>query len=302
VRRPQGRRTAVERPPAATETAPRQERGELPVPGFTGLIRLDRLRGTPYTTAANALLMRDPSWRSLVNDVGLDGAASIDAALVSTLDGLSSPGLLVASHGLRGNEIARRPEPLANGFIRVVQAHRLLSVPPQLQSSPFWNVAGDTTNSWSSLLTRVDADDPFVPPNAVAMVSLTELAARQGLDALISSLQPAPPPSPADPTGTARMGELPAPIMTVGVLGLAPEPFIDIDANFSRADDAGAWERTWPLLTARVAASKTGGLDVNAIVQRVSLTTSGACLHLHLDIRDDEVLELLTALATATPA
>jgi hypothetical protein len=51
---------------------------------LTVLLRLDRLRGTEYATAVDALLMRLPDRRDLLEGTGLDLFASFDALLIAT--------------------------------------------------------------------------------------------------------------------------------------------------------------------------------------------------------------------------
>src|SRR5207237_1207956 len=51
---------------------------------FTMLLRVDRLKGTPYQGSVDALLMRMPDRRDLLDGTGLDLYDAFDALLIST--------------------------------------------------------------------------------------------------------------------------------------------------------------------------------------------------------------------------
>src|SRR5665213_295935 len=68
---------------------------------FTALLRLDRLRGTDYAAPVDALLMRLPDRRDLLEGTDLDLFASFDAVLIATPHPLDpSVTFLAARHHL----------------------------------------------------------------------------------------------------------------------------------------------------------------------------------------------------------
>src|SRR5581483_10010972 len=102
-------------PGAETETpesdaaAPRASRLEQYGPEgsrLTALMRLDRLRGTPYVPALDALLGRLPDRRDLLAGTGLDLFQTFDALLIATPNPFDyTVTFLAARHRLKDNEL-----------------------------------------------------------------------------------------------------------------------------------------------------------------------------------------------------
>jgi hypothetical protein len=99
----------AEAPPNADAAAPRVSRLEQYGPEgsrVTALLRLDRLRGTPYVPALDAILGRLPDRRDLLDGTGLDLFQAFDALLIATPNPLDSTvTFLAARHRLKDAEL-----------------------------------------------------------------------------------------------------------------------------------------------------------------------------------------------------
>ncbi len=99
----------AETPPDTASAAPHASRLEQYGPEgsrVTALLRLDRLRGTPYVTALDALLGRLPDRRDLLDGTGLDLFQTFDALLIATPNPLDyTVTFLAARHRLKDGEL-----------------------------------------------------------------------------------------------------------------------------------------------------------------------------------------------------
>jgi hypothetical protein len=312
---------------------------------FTLLLRVDRLKGTPYAAPVDALLMHMPDRRDLLEGTGLSFYDDIEALLVATPNPLDySVTFLAARHhvsdgamraavdrGARatGRVIAWRSEggrpwgerrtraggaataPVtrdarlivlpAPGLIVVTPpAYRALLLGPARKPSPRGSDVGadagietdiDTdagapaSPSWATLLRRIDAENGLLPPNAVAMASAVDLFGRSSNAPLMF------------------LGvELELPRALAVVLGVAPEPFIEITATFPGEDEARRWETTWPTLQRKLRTNPyvvLGGLA--PLVARLTSTREGATVVLRLTATEDETVRLLQVAASVLP-
>jgi hypothetical protein len=138
---------------------------------------------------------------------------------------------------------------------------------------------------WASLLRRIDAETGLLPANAVAMASAVDLFQRRGNEPLIF------------------LGvELELPRALTVVLGVEPQPFLEITATFPSEAEARRWEATWPVLKNKVRVNPyvvLGGLS--PLVGRLTSTRDGSDVHLVLMATEEETVRLLQVAAAALP-
>jgi hypothetical protein len=139
--------------------------------------------------------------------------------------------------------------------------------------------------SWTALLRRIDAENGLLPPNAVAMASAVDLFKRRGNAPLVF------------------LGvELELPRALDVVLGVEPEPFLEITATFAGEAEARRWEATWPTLKSKLRSNPyvvLGGLS--PLVARLTSTREGSAVHLRLTATEEETVRLLQVAAAALP-
>jgi hypothetical protein len=134
-------------------------------------------------------------------------------------------------------------------------------------------------------LRRIDAENGLLPPNAVAMASAVDLFQRRGNAPLVF------------------LGvELELPRALAVVLGVEPEPFLEITATFPGEAEARRWEATWPTLKSKLRSNPyvvLGGLS--SLVSRLTSTREGSSVVLRLTATEEETVRLLQVAATALP-
>ncbi len=139
--------------------------------------------------------------------------------------------------------------------------------------------------SWATLLRRIDAESGLLPENAVAMASAIDLFKRRSDEPLIF------------------LGvELELPRALAVVLGLQPEPFLEITATFAGEAEARRWEATWPVLQRKLRTNPyvvLGGLS--PLVARLTSTREGSAVRLRLTATEEETVRLLQVAAAALP-
>jgi hypothetical protein len=139
--------------------------------------------------------------------------------------------------------------------------------------------------SWASLLRRIDTENGLLPPNAVAMASAVDLFKRSANGPVVF------------------LGlELDVPHAITAVLGVQPEPFLDLTATFSSEVAARHWEETWPALQRKLRTNPyvvLGGMS--SLVSRLSSAREGAVVKLRLTATQDETVRLLQLAASALP-
>jgi hypothetical protein len=139
--------------------------------------------------------------------------------------------------------------------------------------------------TWASLLHRIDAESGLLPENAVAMASAVDLFQRRGNAPLVF------------------LGvELQLPRALAVVLGVQPEPFLEITATFPSEVEARRWDETWPTLKGKLRTNPyvvLGGLS--PLVGRVTSTREGSAVRLHLTATEEETVRLLQVAAAALP-
>jgi hypothetical protein len=139
--------------------------------------------------------------------------------------------------------------------------------------------------SWAALLRRIDAETGLLPANAVAMASAVDLFQRRGNEPLVF------------------LGvELELPRALSVVLGVEPEPFLEITATFPSEAQAQRWEATWPVLKSKLRTNPyvvLGGLS--PLVARLTSTRDGSAVLLRLTATEEETVRLLQVAAAALP-
>jgi hypothetical protein len=309
---------------------------------FTMLMRPDRLKGTPYAAPVDALLMHMPDRRDLLEGTGLSFYDDFEALLIATpnpLDytvtflaarhrlgdvamraavdrGARATGRVVGWRSERGRPWGERRAraggtPPATRDARLIvlpapglvvvtpPAYRaLLLAPPRKPSvaTPDGGAqvsdagasapdAGAASPSWTSLLRRIDDESGLLPPNAVAMASAVDLLRRAaGVPVLVLGV------------------EIDVPRAISVVLGIEPEPFIEITATFDSEAAARRWEAAWPALQRKLRTNPyvvLGGLS--PLVARLTSTRDGKDARLHLTATEDETVRLLQVAASALP-
>jgi hypothetical protein len=308
---------------------------------FTLLLRLDRVKGTPYAEPLDAVLVHMPDRRDLLEGTGLSFYDDFEALLVATPNPLDyrvtflaarhhladGPMRAAVDRGARatGRVVAWRSEggrpwgerraragvtpPAARderlivmptpGLVVVTPpAYRALLMVPARKPGPpptSGSDAGAAVNagdpdappapSWSGLLRRIDTESGLLPANAVAMASAVDLFRRSANGPVVFF-------------GV----ELEVPRAITAVLGVQPEPFVDLTATFADEDAARRWEQSWPVLQRKLRTNPyvvLGGMS--SLVSRLTSAREGAIVKLRLTATQDETVRLLQVAASALP-
>ena len=330
---------AVPKPQSVRSYAPEGSR-------VTALLRVDRLRDTPYAALVDAMLLRLPDRRDLLEGTDLDLYRDIDALLVATPNPVDpTVTFLVVRHRLtdgavraaldkgaratgrkltwrteRGRPFAeRRPSSTDQNYLRrdarlilLAAPHLAVVAPPAyrsliLQGRPSSSGAGgasgqapaDEHAGWAALIRRIDAEDSVMPADAVAMLSAEGLFASRP-----ARVRTAPGTRGTDDDGSApfpatRLYGLPMPSILTATLGIAPQPFADIDGTFTDEADARAWETEWPVLRRKMLANPLVVLTgFSGLLGRMTVARAGASIHLRVDATELELVRILQLLAT----
>jgi len=360
---------APPRPTSVRSYAPRGSR-------VTALLRVDRLRDTPYATAVDALLAYLPDRRDLFEGTELELLRDFDTVLIATPNPLDATvTFLAARHHLTdarlraaldrgaratGRKLAWRSErgrpfaerrlasgPAAGGddiaekaagaqptrdrrLILLAAPSLVVVTPPAyrsllLQGRGRLPAAGtgaggssgaaagsdgaaaaapaEDTNAWAALVRRIDAEDGVMPPDAVAMVSASDLfsarSVRSALDVVPGTRGAVDDDAARSPT---IMG-LPAPRLLTATLGALPAPFANVDAEFTAEADAARWEEEWPRQRHQLLSNPLVVLSgFGALIRRAELTRAGGTVHLHLETTETETKAILALLAAQLTA
>ncbi len=302
------------------------------------LVRIDRLRGTAYASAVDNLLRLLPDRRDLLEGTDLDLYRDVDALLVATPNPLDAfVTLLVVRHRLsdgelraalekgarathrkllwrteRGRPFAERRsvEPAAapgsaarrhDERLILLAAPRLAVVTPPsyrklILESPRGPARGaasvspspeaDGDSGWASLIGRIDAEDSILPADAVAMLSASGLF----------------PSSPGGKGITVMGVELAAPAGLTAVIGIAPQPFANLDLSFDTADAAHRWADAWPHLRQQLLGNPLVVLTGFAhIISGMSVSETSSAVRVHVEATPDETIRILTFLTAEIP-
>lgn len=178
---------------------------------------------------------------------------------------------------------------------------------------------GDEHADWAALVRRIDAEDSVMPADAVVMLSAEDVFAPAGSRHRSAASVVAGTRGAVDDgrdgqldsqsDGAAARGSrgtilgLPAPRLLTATLGIAPEPFSDVDVSFADEGEAVRWEAEWPALRQKL---RTNPLVVltgfSGLAGRITLARAGASLHIHVQATELEMIRLLQLLATQLPS
>jgi hypothetical protein len=343
----------VEAPPDGGAAPPRPQSVRSYAPQgsrVTALMRIDRLRDTPYASVVDAVLMRLPDRRDLLEGTDLDLYRDVDVLLLATPDPVDpAVTFLAVRHHLTdaalraalekgaratGRKLTWRTErgrPFAERhavdkevrqrderLILLAAPHLAVVTPPAYrtlilqgptkkanaggagggggQAAASSDAPVDEHASWAALIRRIDAEDSIMPANAVAMLSGEDLfsgrrprvvAGTRGTD------------DDARPPPVAHLYGLPVPGVFTATIGIAPQPFADVDGTFSTEADAAQVEQRWPALRHTLLSNPLVVLTgFSGLIGRVSLSRAGATIHLHIDATEMETIRILQLLAT----
>jgi hypothetical protein len=96
---------------------------------------------------------------------------------------------------------------------------------------------------------------------------------------------------------------LPVPQVLTATLGIAPQPFADIDAQFASEADAARWEQEWPQLRHKLLTNPLVVLSgFSALIGRTSLAREASTIRLHIDATELETLRILEIAAAQLTA
>jgi hypothetical protein len=299
---------------------------------LTVLLRLDRLRGTDFVAAVDALLMRLPDRRDLMEGTDLDLFQSFDALLIATPHPLDpSVTFLAARHhlddgGLRaalsrgakatdrviawrtegGRPVGERhPRPgLPRGTLSsrddriiVLAAPGLAIVTPPsyraLLMAPHPPAAGVDAGAAPDGGASADGG----APGAIDWASmLWRIGAEEGLMPPDGALMV----SAVDIFKTA--GGLPpllygmeVPTAVSAVIGFDDDNvFLDVEGAFVADQPAQHWETEWPALQHKLSTNPLVLLGgFSPLLSHATLTRDGHAVHVHLSATHEETLRLL---------
>ncbi len=129
---------------------------------------------------------------------------------------------------------------------------------------------------WATLLSRIDAEEGLMPPDADVLLSAVDIFKARGSQApLVYGME-----LPADARAVA------------GIVG--DESFLDVTANFATAADALHWEAEWPNIRGRLRGNPLiilGGFS--PLLGRITLVRDAAAVRVHLTATHDELLRLM---------
>jgi hypothetical protein len=181
---------------------------------------------------------------------------------------------------------------------------------PGAGGAPGDGAAGDEHADWAALVRRIDAEDSIMPADAVVMLSAEDVFAPGGSrhrPSAVAGTRGAVDDGAGE--GAAARGSrgtilgLPAPRLLTATIGIAPEPFSDVEVTFSDDGEAARWEAEWPALRQKL---RTNPLVVltgfSGLAAHITLARAGASLHVHLQATELEMVRLLQLLAAQLPS
>jgi len=299
---------------------------------LTALLRLDRLRGSDYAAPVDALLMRLPDRRDLLEGTGLDLFDAFDALLIATPHPLDpSVTFLAARHHV--DEVALRAA-LGRGARatdRVLtwrnEAGRPIGERHARRGAPAAGLAARddriiilaapglavvTPPAYRAMLLApppapaVGADGGAGPDGGARGVEtlgwaplLSRIGAEEGLmppdgDLMVSAVDIFKPTGDSG-EGPRLLYGMEVPPSVSGVVGLDDSPFVDVEAEFKTEEPARHWESEWPNLIGKLRANPIVLLSgFSPLLSRATLTREGRIIRLHVSATRDETLRLLT--------
>jgi hypothetical protein len=302
------------------------------------LVRIDRLRGTPYAAAVDNLLRLLPDRRDLLEGTELDLYRDVDALLVATpnpLDAFAT--LLVVRHRLSDSELRAALEKGARATHRrllwrtergrpfaerrsmesaaapgssarrhderliLLAAPRLAVVtPPSYRKLILESPRGPVRGSASAApSSATDGDSGWA--SLIDRIDAEDSILPADAVAMLSASGIFP--SAPGGKGISVMGvELAAPAGLTAVIGIEPQPFANLDLAFDTADAAHRWADAWPRLRQQLLGNPLVVLTGFAhIISGMSVSETSSAVRVHVETTLDETLRILIFLATEIP-
>ncbi|HEX4403438.1 MAG TPA: hypothetical protein VH560_01330 [Polyangia bacterium] len=297
---------------------------------FTMLLRVDRLKNTPFAEPVDSLLMRMPDRRDLLEGTGLSLYDDFEALLIATPNPLDyTATFLAARHhvsdaamrsaidrGARATDRVmawrtqdRRPwgERRARGPATETRDARIIVLP-----APGLVVV--TPPAYRALLLAhrapvadggVDAGDVDAGAPAPSWTALLRRiddetgllpADAVAMASAVDLFKRAPGAPPPELLGV----ELEVPRALTVVLGVAPVPYFEITAAYADEAAARRCEESWPTLQRKLRTNPylvLGGLS--SLAARITATREGATVRLRLTSSTDEAVRVLQVAARA---
>jgi len=162
-------------------------------------------------------------------------------------------------------------------------SYRALLLAPPAQPPPAADAGSDAdagapaagSPDWTSLLSRIDAEEGLMPEDGVMMMSAVDIFKSKGGAPLVYGME--------------------VPAAARAVAGLAgDEPFLDLTAQFAGEPQARHWESEWPNLRARLRTNPfviLGGFS--SLVSRLTLDRDDRTIRVHVTATHDETVRLL---------
>ncbi|HVV48453.1 MAG TPA: hypothetical protein VHO06_02240 [Polyangia bacterium] len=298
---------------------------------LTVLVRLDRLRGTDYVPAVDALLARLPDRRDLLEGTDLDLFQSFDALLIATPHPLDpTVTFLAARHHLDDGQLRAALTRGAKATDRVLvwrteggrpvgERHPRRGLPPGTWSRddrlivlPAPGLAIVTPPAYRALLMAphpaaapadggapdAGASDGGAPAGIDWATMLGRINAEEGLMPEDGAVMV----SAVDIFKSNGQGGVPpllygmeVPGAASAVLGLDDEgTFLDLDGRFPTEGPARHWEEQWPVIRQKLAGNPLvllGGFS--PLIAHATLTRDGPAIHLHVAATHEETQRLL---------
>ncbi|HXJ21792.1 MAG TPA: hypothetical protein VMT03_16325 [Polyangia bacterium] len=214
-----------------------------------------------------------------------DGARATDRTLAWRADHGRWIGERHAKRSGQGSLVTRDDRLIvlpAQGLVVVTPpAYRALLLAPPARPPPA-DAGSDADGGapggldWTSLLSRIDAEEGLMPPDGDAMMSAADIFKSAG-------------------GATPLVYGMEVPAAARAVAGMdGDEPFLDLTAQFADEAQARHWETEWPNLRGRLRTNPfviLGGFS--AIVGRVTLERDERTIRVHLTATHDETVRLL---------
>jgi hypothetical protein len=301
---------------------------------LTVLLRVDRLKATPFADAVDQVLLRLPDRRDLLEGTGLELYDSFDALLISTPNPRDpTVTFLAARHHLtdaalrgaldRGARATGRQifwgtqagRPFAERHARPGAARRLRD--DRIIVMPASGLVVVTPPVYQSLLlarpprrAAAPADGGaeaggVEPPQPSWSALLRRIDAEDSLMppegiAMVSAVDMFKPASKSA-ADTAMFLGMEVPRAITAIIGVIPSPFVEVTAEFAAEAEARHWETQWPILQRKLRTNPYVLVSGFAqLVSRASLSREGSVVKLRETATPDETLRLLQ-LATHAP-
>jgi hypothetical protein len=300
------------------------------------LVRIDRLRGTPYASAVDNLLRLLPDRRDLLEGTDLDLYRDVDALLVATPNPLDAfVTLLVVRHRLSDGELRAALEKGARATHRKLlwrtERGRPFAERRSMESAAAPGSAAHRHDERLILLAaprlavvtppsyrKLILESPRGPARGSASAAPSS-AGESGWASLIDRIDAEDSILPADAVamlsasglfpsspggkGITVMGvELAAPAGLTAVIGLEPQPFANLDLSFDTAEAAHRWADAWPRLRQQLLGNPLVVLTGFAhIISGMTVSETSSAVRVHVEATLDETLRILTFLTAEIP-